>query len=173
MNTYCWLAKRGEGFVPADDAACRLHRRMGDAECIAVRALRPRSAPWHRMYFALCRRIGRNQDPPRDEDSIDQELRILSGHYEVMYVGQPRAARLLRELLPKLTRILPASIAAEVTAAVHELSRGHEVRVPKRIAFDQMTADEWADYWKRAEVAIAERFGPEYLEPITLGGQAA
>jgi hypothetical protein len=36
------------------------------------------------MYWALCRCIGENQDPPRDEDSIDSELRIRAGHFEVL-----------------------------------------------------------------------------------------
>jgi hypothetical protein len=105
---------------------------MTAGEAAEFRVVRPRSVQWHRLYFALCRSIGRNQDPERDEDSIDAELRVLSGHYEVMQV------------------------------------KGYEVRVPKRIAFDKMTADEWAAYFQKVEVAIAERFGTEYLDNITM-----
>lgn len=126
-----WLAKavRGArvGLVPTDEESTTALRKLGDGECVEVQIIQPRSLQWHRLYFGKCRQIGENQDPQRDEDSIDMELRVLSGHYDVMYVGD------------------------------------HEVRVPKRIAFNKMTAEQWADYWKRAEQAISERFGPEYI----------
>lgn len=126
-----WLAKRRgrttSGLVPTDEDGRAFLDRFGDGECCQVEIVRPRSVQWNRMYWGLCRAIGENQDPPRDEESVDAELRILSGHYDVMYV------------------------------------EGHEVRVPKRIAFQKMSADEWAEYWQRAEVAVSERFGAEYL----------
>lgn len=126
-----WLAKatgrQSVGLVPTDKESDAAIRKLGDGECVEVVIVRPRSVQWNRMYWALCQDIGENQDPPRDEDSIDAELRILAGHFDVMYVG------------------------------------AHEVRVPKRIAFEKMTADEWADYFQRVELAIGERFGVEYL----------
>lgn len=131
-----WVVKSGRGWLPADEESAELHKKMGDGECSEMRVVRPRSSAWNRLYWGLCRVIGENQDPQRDEDSIDAELRILAGHYDVMYV------------------------------------KGHEVRVPKRIAFDKMTGDEWSDYWKRVEPAIAERFGSEYLAQIQMGGAA-
>lgn len=83
-----WLAKvrRGEaiGLVPTDDDSRAVLGRLGDGECAQVTLIRPRSVPMHRMYFGICRDIGRNQDPQRTADSIDQELRIRAGHYDVM-----------------------------------------------------------------------------------------
>lgn len=126
-----WFAKvrRGEkaGLIPTDEDSRALVNRLNDGECVEIEVSRPRSVQWNRMYWGLCRTIGENQDPPRDEDSIDAELRILSGHFDVMYI------------------------------------EGHEVRVPKRIAFQKMDADQWAEYFQRAEMAISERFGSEYL----------
>jgi hypothetical protein len=81
-----WLAKHGRGFLPTDDDGRRIHARMGAGECAEFTIIRPRSIQWHRMYFGICGEIGKNQDPQRDEDSIDHELRILAGHYDVMYV---------------------------------------------------------------------------------------
>lgn len=43
---------------------------------------------------------------------------------------------------------------------------GHEVRVPKRIAFHALTHDEWAQLWPSIEQAICEAFGPEYLAEV-------
>lgn len=122
-----WLAKHRLGFIATDEDSARLHRKMGEGECCLFKVVRVRSVPWHKMYFGICRSIGKNQDPQRDEDSIDYELRIHAGHYEVFYVG------------------------------------GVQCRRPKRIAFDQLTADEWAELWPSLELAIREHFGEEYL----------
>lgn len=126
-----WLAKverSGKvGLVPTDDDARAIINRMGAGECAQFEIIRPRSLQWHKMYFAMCREIGKNQDPQRDEDSIDYELRILAGHYDVMYV------------------------------------EGHEIRMPKRIAFHKLTYDEWSALWPSLEIAIRERFGNEYI----------
>lgn len=85
-----WLAKverAGKvGLIPTDDDSRAILNRLGAGECAQFEIVRPRSVPWHRMYFGILREIGRNQDPQRDEGSIDYELRILAGHYEVMYI---------------------------------------------------------------------------------------
>jgi hypothetical protein len=126
-----WLAKRRRddkvGLVPTDDTSRAALARLGDGECVEVEIVRPRSLQWHRMYFGICRSIGENQDPPRDENSIDHELRVRAGHYDVMWVD------------------------------------GHECRVPKRIAFARLTADEWAELWPSLDLAIREHFGDEYI----------
>lgn len=115
------------GLLADDEEGRSLLARMGDGECCMVKIIRPRSVQWNKLYWSLCQTIGENQDPQRTKESIDAEVRILSGHYEVMHVG------------------------------------AHEVRVPNRIAFDHMDGDEWAEYFMKAEIAIAERFGSEYL----------
>lgn len=125
------VSKAGKvGLIPTDEPSRALLGRLSDGECIQIEAMRLRSVQFNKLYWAICREIGENQDPKRDEDSIDAELRILAGHYELMYFA------------------------------------GREVRVPKRLAFDKMGADEWNDYFKRAEIAIAERFGSEYVREM-------
>lgn len=121
------LTRQTRGFMPADAEAVRLHDHMKDGEAMRFEAVKIRSLPWHNMYFGICSEIGENQDPERDEDSIDHELRVLAGHYWVMFVGDV------------------------------------EVRIPKRIAFKRLTADQWAKLWPSLELAIRERFGEEYL----------
>jgi hypothetical protein len=129
-----WLAKKGRGFLPADEESARLHVKMNDGECAEFTVLRPRSLQWHKMYFGICREIGKNQDPVRDEDSIDRELRIRAGHFDVFWVD------------------------------------GHECRVPKRIAFDRLTGDEWAELWPSLDLAIREHFGETYVEQQRMAG---
>lgn len=126
-----WLAKvrRDDkvGLIPTDDQSRAVLGRMGDGECAEVELVRPRSVKMHKMYFGICCDIGQNQDPTRDEDSIDHELRVLAGHYDVLHVS------------------------------------GHEIRVPKRIAFAKLSHDEWMQLWPSLELAIRERFGEEYI----------
>ena len=123
-----WVAKRGKALIAADAEAEKFVRRLKDGECALVTVQRPRSISWHRMYFGICRAIGENQDPPRDEASIDAELRIRAGHFEVL------------------------------------LFDGLEVRVPKRIAFAEMDATQWEEFWQRAELAVRETFGNSYID---------
>src|SRR6266581_1039506 len=126
-----WLAKvrrdNKVGLIPTDEASLSVISRLADGECAEFEIVRPRSLPMHRMYFGICREIGKNQDPARDEGSIDHELRVLAGHYDVMYIDE------------------------------------HEVRIPKRIAFAQLTHDQWMELWPSLELAIRERFGDEYI----------
>lgn len=126
-----WLAKvckNGKvGLIPTDDLSRTVLSRMGDGECAEVELVRPRSVQWHRMYFGICREIGLNQEPQRTADSIDNELRVRAGHFDLMFVD------------------------------------GYQVRVPQRIAFAKLTADEWAELWPSLELAIRETFGQEYI----------
>jgi hypothetical protein len=123
-----WFTKqRAKVLAPADEEAEKLLAKMQLGECALFEVQRPRSVAWHRMYFGICKTIGENQDPPRDASSIDAELRIRSGHFEVL------------------------------------LFDGLEVRVPKRIAFAGMDGTQWEHFWQRAEQAIIETFGEEYI----------
>ncbi len=81
MSAYFY--KRGRGLFPADEDGARGLLKMGDGECVEVTIVRPRSLQWHKMYKAICQLIGENQDPRRDGDSVDYELRLLAGHYDV------------------------------------------------------------------------------------------
>jgi hypothetical protein len=124
------------GLVPADPETADAIAKMEDGECVLVRPIKIRSLRWHRLYFALCREIGQNQDPARDEDSIDYELRVLAGHYNVLH------ARKGNQL--------------------------YEVRAPKRIAFDKLTAQQWEALWPSLELAGRERFGNEYFNQVNV-----
>lgn len=170
-----WLAKvrrdHRVGLIPTDDAGRDIISKMADGECAQFTIVRPRSVSWHRMYFGICRLIGDNQDPPRDESSIDYELRILAGHFEVMKVpGEHPGTALLRRVLTITGNVLPPLMRKSLEGLITQLSDGIEVRVPKRIAFEKMDGDEWSEYWRRVEQAIVTRFGHEYIAEI---GRAA
>lgn len=160
-----WLAKVQRdgkvGLIPTDDIARAVLARMEDGEFAHVELVRPRSVPWHRMYFGICRSIGENQDPKRDEGSIDYELRILAGHYDVMHVGHRKRPWWLGAVAGLMSGHgrtgdwLLKRISIRLTH--------HQVLVPRRIAFAKLTADQWAELWPSLELAIREHFGEEYV----------
>ena len=162
-----WFAKvrRGEkaGLIPTDEDSRALVNRLADGECVEVEIVRPRSVPMHRMYFGICRQIGLNQDPPRTEDSIDQELRVLAGHYDVIYIGRTRLPWWFGAVEPlilthgRLGRWLAKRLRTR-------LSKRHEALIPRRIAFAKLTHDEWMQLWPSLELAINERFGEQYIQ---------
>lgn len=171
-----WLAKvrRDDkiGLIPTDDESRAALGRMGDGECAQFEIVRPRSLQWHRMYFGICRMIGQNQDPERDEASIDYELRVLAGHYNVMVVGRDDVLKKLARGLDAIVKAIRenlsgaermASLIEAIASALHERAEKLEVRVPKRIAFAKLSGDEWANLWPSLEQAINERFGSEYV----------
>lgn len=118
-----WFAKVGDMLAAGCEESAKLIRNLGPGEGVYLSAKKIRSLKWHKMYFGICHEIGQNQDPVRDKDSIDCELRIRAGHYDVMFID------------------------------------GHEIRYPKRIAFDKLTADQWAQLWPSLDLAMQERFG--------------
>src|SRR6185312_4089933 len=120
------------GLIAASADAEDALGKLGDGEVAEFEMRRVRSLPWHRKYFGICTLIGRNQEPERDADSIDHELRILAGHYEVMKLRDRKSGEL------------------------------YEVLTPKRIAFHKLTADQWAKLYPSLEQAGMERFGQEF-----------
>jgi hypothetical protein len=89
--------------APVDDEDCSVVRRLGAGEIAFFSMKRPRSVPMHRMYFGMCREIGKNQDPERSEWSIDQELRVRAGHFEVIFVDGKEVRMPDRIAFDKLT----------------------------------------------------------------------
>jgi acetylornithine deacetylase/succinyl-diaminopimelate desuccinylase-like protein len=167
-----WIAKKGRGFLPADEEAARMHVKMDDNECVLVEIIQPRSVPWHRMYFGICRAIGQNQDPPRDESSIDHELRVRAGHFDVLFVGKDEGLEKLARMVDSVVTTIRTNLSGAerlakvidaIAIALHERAEKKEVRVPKRIAFAKLTADQWADLWPSLELAIRETYGEEYI----------
>lgn len=81
-----WFFRKGDVLVPSDERAERYVRRMSEGEAAQFECERSRSYKWHKMYVSCCISIGQNCDPERDWHSIDNELRVRSGHFDLMFV---------------------------------------------------------------------------------------
>lgn len=157
-----WLGKHGRGFLPTDDQSKKVHARMEPGEVAEFEVTRIRSIQMHRMYFGICRQIGMNQEPQRDESSIDHELRILAGHYDVIHIGRRRMPWWFGPLADVLKK--HGQLGAWLVKRLRSrLCHAHDVYVPKRIAFAKLDHDQWMELWPSIELAIRERFGDEYL----------
>lgn len=92
-------------------------------------------------------------------------MKVRSIQWHRMYFGIMRSIGNNQD--PERTE---ASIDAEIRIRAGHYEKlfieGHEIRAPARIAFDRMTADEWSEYWMKAEIAIIETFGEEYLQGV-------
>ena len=124
-----WLYMRGGALYPADERSERMFKRLVEGEALQLELQRSRSYQWHKMYVACCIEIGANQDPPRPWESIDYELRVRAGHFDVLPMAD----------MPNI-----------------------EIRVPRRIAFEKLSADQWAELWPSLDQAMQERFGFDY-----------
>lgn len=117
------MHRKGDALYPADERAERYVRRLAEGEACEIEIERSRSYKWHKMYVQCCIDIGHNCDPSRDWQSIDAELRVRSGHFDLIFVD------------------------------------AHAVKIPKRIAFRLLTAEEWSELWPRLDLAMQEGFG--------------
>jgi hypothetical protein len=128
-----WFHKKGLALHPSDEAAVKGLMRMGDGECLLVSIIRPRCANELRKYFAICTAIGENQDPPRDKDSIDHELRIRAGHFDVLTIDGFNIRTPKRIAFDKLSQEQWESYWQRVEAAICE-HFGHEYLTQERAA---------------------------------------
>lgn len=150
-----WLAKKGRGWLPADEDAERIHRRMEEGEAAAFRPMRVRDPVAHRRYWGLmtlcannCERIDLPQGGVllvHNKDDVHTAMKLCTGHYTVIFDPQQRPI-------------------------------GY---VPKSTNFEDMTADEWEAYWPRVLDVISEYILPGVeipeveLEILKCMGQAA
>lgn len=120
-----WLSKHGRGFLPADESAEKVQRRMEVGECALFKIVRVRDISSHRRYWGLmdlcaqnCERI--EIDPGtfmivRTKDDVHTAIKLCTGHYDTIFDADGRPV----------------------------------ARLPKSTSFDEMTADEWTEYWPR------------------------
>jgi len=120
-----WLTKMGRGFLPADDEAVRVHKRMASGEAALFRPIRVRDQVAHRRYWGLmtlcsdnCERIEIRPGVWMDvktKDDVHTAIKLCTGLYDTVFDAEGRPVAFL----------------------------------PKSTSFEEMTADEWEEYWPR------------------------
>ena len=133
-----FLRKRLDGaLAPACDTSELLTRKLTPGEAIEVdwKSRNTRSVKWHRRYFALCNLIFANCD------GIDVNgQRIDFSSVEAVHMSLKGLAGLYDAMI-----VLPD---------------GTRAMLIRSIAFDKMTAEEWAMAWPRLIDVVHQRILP-------------
>lgn len=80
-----FAVKRGHGLYPADDESVAEFDKLPSGKPLQVEAKQPRNIKHHKLYWALCARIGRGIG--KDAEWIDRAFKIESGHVDVFNYG--------------------------------------------------------------------------------------
>lgn len=79
--------RAGKFLQPSDAASEKALNRLEQGEMVEMEMRRARSPAWNRKYWGCCREIGLMQEPARDEQSISDEIKVLSGHYTSLKIA--------------------------------------------------------------------------------------
>lgn len=82
-----YLKRTLSGLAADDEEAARVLKRIPMGTVVQCEVVRPRSAKSLRYYFALCRLVASNHETLQTKDEVDQVLRLLAGHVELVQVG--------------------------------------------------------------------------------------
>lgn len=121
-----FLQKKLTGLAPGCETSEALMRKLGIGEAIEVdwKTRNTRSVRWHRRYWALCNMIYQNVE------------RITVAGEVIEFNSVDKVHLTLKGL-------------AGLVDGVIVLPTGERAYLIRSIAFDAMTAEEWADAWKK------------------------
>jgi hypothetical protein len=120
-----YLAKHGRGFLPADDESTAIHRRMEPGEAALFRPMRVRDLKSHRRYWKLMTMCAENCE----------RIEIRPGTWI-----EVRSKDDVHTAIKLCTGYYDTVFDAEGRPAA---------LLPRSTSFDEMTAEEWLEYWPR------------------------
>jgi hypothetical protein len=82
-----YLKRTLTGFVADDEAAANSMRRIPVGTTVRCEIVKPRSASQLRMYWAMCSLVAMNHAELQTREQVDQALRLLTGHVDLVKVG--------------------------------------------------------------------------------------
>lgn len=131
-----WVNKTLGGLQPADDEAKAAFDKhaVGSMFPIDVPVRLSRSGAWNRRYHVLCTMVANNVERIELEPGSFMEIK----NKEDVHV----AFKYLTGLYDQI------------------VTRGGIIRLVKSTAFDRMTADQFADYWRKVLDAVHTRILP-------------
>ena len=82
-----YLRRTLQGFAPDDDDAARSVKRIPLGTTVRCEIVKPRSVQQLRMYWAMCSLVAMNHAELQTREQVDQALRLLTGHVDLVKVG--------------------------------------------------------------------------------------
>lgn len=144
MSGALYFAKAGDFLVSTDEAGLKFIRKLGDGEECAFKPLRVRSLKWHKKYWAM---LG-------DTAPHLTEINISLGPTPVM---MPITSK---DDLHTAIKLITGYCTTQ-----HIAGTGYVLRIPKSTSFEEMTGDEWEQYYPRVLDAIHQRALPQVEIP--------
>jgi hypothetical protein len=77
---YALFTRSLTGFVPADEEAGKLFKRVSLGEIVSLEGRQPRNLKWHRKYWVLIGVIQDNISGVRSKEDISDAIKIGIGH---------------------------------------------------------------------------------------------
>lgn len=119
------LYRRGQGFLPASDEAESVRNRMTQGEICWVKVLRVRDPKSHRRYWQLMTLCAENCE------------RIELPYGGVMMINNKNDVHTAIKLCTGLVDTIFDAFGKPA------------FQIPKSTSYEEMTEDEWAEYWPR------------------------
>lgn len=141
-----WFTRNNNALIPTDEESQKVIGRMGQGECKAFRPIGVRDPVSHRRYFALMRMTARNVK----HIQID---RVEGRPVYMRLFGDEARAHAAMKLCTGLYDTMPVG------------GSDYEIRVPRSIAFEKMTPEEWAAYFPKVMDVLLEKVVPEIEIP--------
>lgn len=82
-----YLKRTLTGFAPDDSAAVENMKRIPLGTTVRCEITRPRSVQQLRYYWALCALVAQNHVELQTREQVDQALRLLTGHVDLIRVA--------------------------------------------------------------------------------------
>lgn len=123
-----YLKRTLSGFAPDDDDALAQCRRIPLGTTVRCEIAQPRSLPQLRYYWALCALVASNHAELQTREQVDQALRILTGHVDLVQLGEQTVKIPRRIAFSKLSQAeWQAYLARAKDAVVQDLLPGVEL----------------------------------------------
>lgn len=130
------IFKHGKGFLPASEDAQRVHSRMVPGEIAWVKMLRIRDPVSHRRYWALMGLCA---------DNCEQ--------IELPYGGVMRIHN-------KDDVHTAIKLCTGLVDTIFDAFGKPAFQIPKSTSYEDMTADDWAEYWPKVLQVIQDSILP-------------
>jgi hypothetical protein len=83
-----YLKRSLTGFAPDDADAVDSLKRIPLGTTVRCEVTKPRSVPELRFYWALCALVAQNHAELQTREQVDQALRLLTGHVDMVRAGE-------------------------------------------------------------------------------------
>lgn len=91
-----WAIKRGTRLEPYGDESVAEFDRLPTHKPLQVEVTQPRNSAHHRLFWALCARIGRGIG--QEADWVERAFKVETGHYDIYNMPGGRECMVLRSI---------------------------------------------------------------------------